>query len=291
MEKKVLSGRVVAKEIENRVRKDVEEFYNTTGKKPLLVTIMVGNNPASATYVKMKARACARVGIENNVITLPEDTTTENLINMIHELNGINRVSGILIQHPLPRTIDEAKCFDEIAIEKDIDGVNSASFGKMTMKGNAFGSATPQAIMDILDYYHIPVEGLHAVVVGRSPILGKPVSMMLLNKNATVTICHTKTQNIEAILKTADLVVAACGQPEFIKKEWLKDGVVLMDAGYNEGNVGDISKEAYEISSAYTPVPGGVGPVTIAEVLRNTMNAEWKKVLSNEKNFQKLNKY
>lgn len=283
MKKIILNGRIVSKKIEEQVQNEVQNFYDNTRKKPLLVTITVGDNPASETYIKMKSKACDRVGIKNNIIRLDENTTTEYLIQLIGVLNELNHVSGILIQHPLPKTIDEQKCFDTIAVTKDIDGVNSSSFGKMSMNGEAFCSATPQAIMDILDYYKIQVEGAHAVIVGRSPILGKPISMMLLNRNATVTICHTKTKNIDEILKTADLVVAACGQPEFIKKEWLKEGVVLIDAGYNKGNIGDISKEAYDIASAYTPVPGGVGPVTIAEVLKNTMAAELKKNLAKQK--------
>lgn len=289
MEAKILSGCNVAKSIEEETRMKVDQFYKEYGRVPVLVTIMVGNDESSKTYIRMKSKACERVNIQNEIMMIPEEgMTTEELLSIIQELNGKKYISGILIQHPLPKSIDEKRCFDAIALEKDIDGVNSNSFGKMAMNGTkaAFCSATPQAILDILDYYEIPISGKHAVVVGRSPILGKPVSMMLLNRDATVTICHTKTRHIDELLKSADIVVGACGSPEFIRKEWLKEGVVLLDAGYNPGNVGDISKDAYEIASAYTPVPGGIGPVTIAEVLHNTISAAYL-AEKKEKQYQK----
>ena len=277
MEAKILNGKVVSKELEESVRNRVSEYVEKYGKAPILATIIVGEDPGSKMYVKMKSKACDRVGIDNRVIALDDTITTEGLLSLIDELNNNEDVDGILIQHPLPRTIDEKLCFDAIALEKDIDGVNSKSFGAVTMGQDAFASATPSGIMEILKYYDIDVSGKHAVVVGRSPILGKPVSMLLLNSDATVTICHTKTKNIAEILKTADIVVAACGSPEFVQKDWLKEGVVIVDAGYNKGNIGDVSKEAYEIASAYTPVPGGVGPMTIAETLEHTITSAEKK--------------
>lgn len=274
MEQKILYGKPVASSIEEDVSKRISKIMNDYKDFPILATIVAGNDEASKTYVNMKSKACNRVGIYNKIIELRSDATTEDVLAIIDRLNNDESISGILVQHPLPREIDEQKCFNMILPKKDIDGVNSKSFGDVTMKQDAFPSATPAAIMDILSYYDVPTEGRHAVVVGRSPILGKPVSMMLLNKDATVTICHTKTKNLPYILKSADIVVAACGSPEFIKKEWLKEGVVIVDAGYNKGNIGDVSKDAYSIASAYTPVPGGVGPVTIAEVLKHTTEAK-----------------
>lgn len=273
MESKILNGKEVAKKIEENVQKRVTEYFDKYQESPTLVTIMVGDNPASQMYVKMKTNACKRVGINTEQINL-ENTTTEELLDIIETLNNNDEVSGILIQHPLPKGIDEQLCFNSISMKKDVDGVNSKSFGAMAMKEEAFASATPRGIMTILDHYQIPLEGKKAVVVGRSPILGKPISMMLLNKDATVTTCHSKTKDLDKTLQDADIVVAACGKPKFIKKEWLKEGVVIIDAGYNKGNIGDVDlEEASKIASYYTPVPGGVGPVTIATLLDQTMTA------------------
>ncbi len=272
MEKKVLKGKIVADKIKNDIKTRVDNAFKKYGEVPTLVTIMVGDDEGSKTYVRMKSNACKKLGIENKKIIL-EKSTTEELLKIIDELNMDDSVNGILIQHPLPRNIDESACFNAIDVVKDVDGVNTESFGHMTMKQDAFVSATPKAIMEILHHYDIDVSGKHAVVVGRSPILGKPVAMLLLNEDATVTICHTKTKNIDQILKTADIVVAACGQPKFIKEEWLKEGVTIIDAGYNKGNIGDVDPACYEKASAYTPVPGGVGPVTIAELLEQTVTS------------------
>ena len=226
----------------------------------------------------MKGNACRRVGIEPLKIELPESTTTDELAEKIRELAENENVHGILLQHPIPGQIDEQFCFNTIPVEKDVDGVNTESFGRMSMKLDAFKSATPLAIMTILKDYRIPIEGKEAVIVGRSPILGKPVAMMLLNENATVTICHSKTRNLADIVRRADIVVGAVGKPKFIQADWLKDDVVLIDAGYNEGNVGDIDLE-HSISkcSAYTPVPGGVGPMTIISLIRQTVESAEKR--------------
>ena len=215
--------------------------------------------------------------MESLKVDMPAATTTEELVEKIEELNRDERVHGILLQHPVPEHIDEQKCFNTISVEKDADGVNTDSFGRMTMKLDAFKSATPLSIMTILKAYNIEIAGKEAVVVGRSPILGKPVAMLLLNENATVTICHSKTKNLTEIVKRADIVVGAVGKPRFIKAEWVKDGAVLVDAGYNPGNIGDIDLEnAASKSSAYTPVPGGVGPMTITSLMRQTIEAAEK---------------
>lgn len=273
----ILNGTILAKEIEAELSLRVAKIKGKTGITPVLATILVGDNPASVTYVRMKGNACKRVGLESLKVEMPESTTTEELIAKIEELNHDGRVHGILLQHPVPGQIDEQKCFNTISVKKDVDGVNTDSFGRMTMKLDAFKSATPLSIMTILKHYGIEIAGREAVVVGRSPILGKPVAMLLLNENATVTICHSKTKNLPEIVRRADIVVGAVGKPRFIKAEWIKEGAVLVDAGYNPGNVGDIDIEnAAARSSAYTPVPGGVGPMTIISLMRQTVEAAEK---------------
>ena len=234
------------------------------GQAPILATILVGGDPASATYVKMKQNACKRIGMESTKVEMGEDTTTEQLLEKIHQLNANPDCHGILLQHPVPAQIDERACFDAIALEKDVDGVTCLGFGRMAMGEEAFGSATPQGIMRILEAYNIELSGKHAVVVGRSPILGKPMSLMLLNADATVTICHSRTKNLPDLIRQADILVGAVGRPEFIKAEWIKDGAVVVDAGYHPGGLGDIElAPLVDRASAYTPVPGGVGPMTI----------------------------
>lgn len=279
MQPVVLNGREVAKEIESGLVERINSLFEKHNKKPVLATILVGQDEASVTYIKMKKRACERVGIEFRDYLIEESVTTSELIALIETLNSDSDVNGILIQHPLPAHVDEQLCFDTISVCKDVDGVSSVSFGKMVNKQQAFVSATPLGIVKLLQYYNIEIEGKHAVIVGRSAILGKPVAMQLLNLNATVTICHSKTKNLDKILKTADIVVGAVGKPEFIKEEWLKNGVVLVDAGYNKGNIGDIdiNKSSYK-SFAYTPVPGGVGPMTIAMLLTQTVDSFEKRV-------------
>jgi methylenetetrahydrofolate dehydrogenase (NADP+)/methenyltetrahydrofolate cyclohydrolase len=222
----------------------------------------------------MKGNACNRVGMESLKVLLSEETTTDELLAEIDKLNGNPEVNGILLQHPVPKQIDERVCFDRIALDKDVDGVTCLGFGRMTMGEAAYGSATPAGIMTLIQHYEIPIEGKHAVVVGRSPILGKPMAMMLLNRNATVTICHSRTQDLPEIVQTADIVVGAVGRPEFIKGEWIKDGAVVLDAGYHPGGVGDVElSAAIDRCAAYTPVPGGVGPMTIATLITQTVQA------------------
>jgi methylenetetrahydrofolate dehydrogenase (NADP+)/methenyltetrahydrofolate cyclohydrolase len=273
----ILDGAKLAKEIEAELSARVAKIKEKTGITPVLATILVGNNPASVTYVRMKGNACKRVGLESLKVEMPESTTTDELVAKIEELNKDERVHGILLQHPVPEQIDEQKCFNTISVKKDVDGVNTDSFGRMTMKLNAYKSATPLSIMTILKCYNIEIAGKEAVVVGRSPILGKPVAMLLLNENATVTVCHSKTENLPEIVRRADIVVGAVGKPRFIKADWIKEGAVLVDAGYSPGNVGDIDLEnAAAKSSAYTPVPGGVGPMTITSLMRQTVEAAEK---------------
>ncbi len=261
----VLDGKALAAQWEQQLTERIAALKEKSGgKTPILATILVGADPASATYVKMKGNACRRIGMDSLAVEMSEETTTEQLLAKIDELNHNPDVHGILLQHPVPGQIDERACFDAIALEKDVDGVTCLGFGRMAMGEEAYGCATPKGIMRILELYNIDIEGKHAVVVGRSPILGKPMAMMLLQENATVTICHSRTQNLPELVKQADIIVGAVGKPEFIKGEWIKDGAVVVDAGYHPGGVGDIELEAVkDRAAAYTPVPGGVGPMTI----------------------------
>lgn len=271
----VLDGKSLARTIEAELAERVGAITRKTGGvKPILATILVGSDPASATYVKMKGNACERAGMASLRVMLPEATTTGELLAEIDRLNADPRVHGILLQHPVPAQIDERACFDRIALRKDVDGVTALGFGAMSMNEPAYGSATPAGIMRLLRHHGVDVEGRHAVVVGRSPILGKPVAMMLLNAHATVTICHSRTRGLPELIGLADIVVAAVGKPRFIKGDWIKSGAVVVDAGYHPGGVGDIDLTGgTERFSAYTPVPGGVGPMTIATLIAQTVEA------------------
>jgi methylenetetrahydrofolate dehydrogenase (NADP+)/methenyltetrahydrofolate cyclohydrolase len=245
-----------------------------SGITPVLATILVGDDPASETYVKMKGNACERIGMKSLKIVLPQNTSTDELLKTVNDLNNNDEVSGILLQHPTPSGINERACFDSINIEKDVDGVTSLGFGKMAMMEKAFGSCTPYGIMRLLNHYEIPLSGKHAVVIGRSPILGKPMAMMLLNANATVTICHSKTEDLPSVVAQADIVVGAVGIPKFIKSDWIKDNSIVVDAGYHPEKCGDIDLESLKDRCfAYTPVPGGVGPMTINTLLLQTIES------------------
>lgn len=275
-EKLILDGQKVANDVKEGLKPRIA-VLKEDGIIPSLATILVGDDPSSATYVRMKGNACERLGIHSQRIHLPKETTTDELLQTIHELNNDPTVHGILLQHPVPSHIDERAAFEAIALEKDVDGVTSWGYGQTALGFGLYPSCTPAAIVRIMKYYNIEAEGKHAVVVGRSPILGKPVSALLLNMNATVTTCHSRTVNLSEIVKQADIVVAAVGKPEFIKGNWLKEGAVVLDAGYNPGNVGDVEYEScYQKSSAITPVPGGVGPVTISMLLKHTVDAAEK---------------
>ena len=271
----ILDGKSLAQKTEAELSERVTALKQANNSQaPILATILVGSDPASGTYVKMKQNACKRIGMESIAVELPEETTTEQLLAKISELNTNPNCHGILLQHPVPKQIDERACFDAIAAEKDVDGVTCLGFGRMAMNEPAYGSATPQGIMRILEAYNIELSGKHAVVVGRSPIIGKPMALMLLNANATVTICHSKTQDLPQLIKQADILVGAVGRPEFIKAEWIKDGAVVVDAGYHPGGVGDIELAGViDRCAAYTPVPGGVGPMTINTLIFQSVAA------------------
>jgi methylenetetrahydrofolate dehydrogenase (NADP+)/methenyltetrahydrofolate cyclohydrolase len=277
MPSKILDGKALAQLAEEDIKSHVSTLKEN-GITPTLATILVGVDPASATYVKMKQNACARLGMDSIAVELSKETTTEELLEAIDKLNHDSNVHGILLQHPVPSQINERKCFDAIDVTKDVDGVTCTGFGQMTMGEEAFGSCTPAGIMRILEHYKIEISGKNAVVVGRSPILGKPMAMMLLNKNATVTICHSRTANLQEHIKNADILVGAVGVPRLIQKEWIKNGAVVIDAGYHpKEKCGDIDLQDIEsIASAHTPVPGGVGPMTINTLILNTLLAAQK---------------
>ena len=270
----IMDGKSLALSSEENLKIRVSNLREKKNFIPILATILVGSDPASATYVKMKGNACERIGMKSIKVELDSDTTTEELLSKINELNSNPKVHGILLQHPVPDQIDERLCFDAIDIKKDVDGVTCLGFGNMSMGEKAFGSCTPQGIMRLLHEYKIEIAGKHAVVVGRSPILGKPMAMMLLNENATVSICHSKTTNLKEHLIRADIIVGAVGIPKFIKSNWIKDGAVVIDAGYHPEKCGDIDLEGViDRCFAYTPVPGGVGPMTINTLILQTVEA------------------
>ena len=277
MQAKILDGKALAQIAELEIKTQVLDLKNK-GIIPTLATILIGVDPASTTYVKMKQNACARLGMESIAIELNKETSTQELLAEIERLNNDKNIHGILLQHPVPSQINERACFDEINVAKDVDGVTCIGYGQMTMGEPAYGSCTPSGIMRLLEHYKIEVSGKDAVVIGRSPILGKPMAMMLLNKNATVTICHSRTENLEAHIKAADIVVGAVGVPKLIKKSWIKNGAVVIDAGYHPvEKCGDIDLDGIEgTASAFTPVPGGVGPMTINTLILNTLLAAQK---------------
>lgn len=274
----ILDGKEVAQASTENLLVRVKKL-NGFGRAPKLVAVLVGDDPASSTYVNMKERACHSLGIETEIKRLSKDTSTTELIQIIIDLNHDEEVDGILLQHPVPNQIDEISCFNAIDIKKDVDGVTTQGFGNMSMGLDAFGSCTPLGIMRILDHYKINLEGINALVIGRSQILGKPMAAMLLNANATVTTAHSKTQNLMDNLKNYDLVVVAVGLPKFVSADDLKQGSILIDAGYHPTEkCGDVDMtNISNIVSAYTPVPGGVGPMTINTLMMNTIEAMEKK--------------
>ncbi len=270
----ILDGKALAKETEAALKIRVEALRARTGKAPILATILVGDDPASATYVKMKGSACERIGMQSLRVCMNKQTSTRELLDKIQELNDNPNIHGILLQHPVPHHINERAAFEAIDARKDVDGVTCLGFGRMALGEKAYGCATPAGIMTLLSHYNIPLAGKHAVIVGRSAILGKPMAMMLLAADCTVTICHSKTQNLSAFVSEADILVGAVGRPELIKTAWIKKGAVVVDAGYHPGGIGDIEKEGLDkVASAYTPVPGGVGPMTINTLIRNSVES------------------
>ncbi len=272
---KLMDGKALAGSILDRCRERVSAIVAKTGVQPCLATVLVGSDPASVTYTQMKRKRCEAVGMRSVKIELPESTMTEGLVAAIRDLGATKDIHGILLQHPSPKHIDERAAFEAIPAEKDVDGVTIHSFGTMAFAEpglRGFDSCTPGGMMRLLAHYGVAIEGKHAVVIGRSAILGKPMAMMLLANHATVTMCHSRTNDLPGLVKQADIVVAAVGRAAFVKGEWIKEGAVVLDAGYNEGNVGDVEFEsAAARARLITPVPGGVGPMTIATLIEQTV--------------------
>jgi methylenetetrahydrofolate dehydrogenase (NADP+)/methenyltetrahydrofolate cyclohydrolase len=271
---RLMDGRLVAAAIHEETTARAAAFAQRTGAAPCLAAVLIGDDPASVTYVAMKQRRCTSAGIDSRLVSLPSTTTTAEAVAAVQALSADASVHGILVQHPAPPHIDERSVFEAIDPAKDVDGVTLSSFASMAMGAPSFTSCTPAGIMRLLDAYRVELTGLHAVVLGRSPILGMPVSMLLLGRDATVTMCHSRTRDLPAVVRTADLVVAAVGRPRFVRGDWLRPGAVVIDAGYNPGNIGDVAfDEAVERARLITPVPGGVGPTTIAMLLEQTVAA------------------
>ncbi len=267
----ILDGKAVAKSVLEKCANRVEKIKSQTGITPALATVLVGKDPASATYVKMKARRCESVGMKSIRVELPEPTDTDRLVAQITDLGNDAQVHGILLQHPVPDHIDERVAFEAIRPEKDVDGVTIHSFGAMAFDLTGLCTCTPAGMMRLLHEYDAPIKGKHAVVIGRSPIVGKPMAMMLLAEHATVTICHSRTQNLSDVVRMGDIVVVAVGKPNFVQGDWIKPGAIVLDAGYNAGNVGDVDFDAAaDRASMITPVPGGIGPMTIAMLIDQT---------------------
>lgn len=272
----LLNGKEVSKKIKNDLKQDVESLKEK-GVTPGLAVVIVGDNPASESYVSSKQRACEALGIFSKKYALDASETEENLLTLIEALNTDPDIHGILVQLPLPKHMDEIKVIQAINPKKDVDGFHPVSAGKLLIGQKGFKPCTPFGIIKLLDYYNIDVEGMHAVVMGRSNIVGKPIAMMLLERNATVTICHSKTENVDEILKQADLLVVAIGRPFYISSDVVKKGAIVVDVGINrvqDGLVGDVDFKSVKNKAKYiTPVPGGVGPMTIAMLMANTVQA------------------
>jgi methylenetetrahydrofolate dehydrogenase (NADP+)/methenyltetrahydrofolate cyclohydrolase len=272
-----MNGTQLANDILARTAARAADFLARTGARPCLATVIVGDDPASVTYVRMKENRSQRVGIESRHTSIPSTASTLDVVGAITRLSGDPTVHGILLQHPSPPQVDEAAAFEAIIPGKDVDGVTMHSFAAMGLGRPGFVSCTSGGIIRLLDTYGVELPGAHAVVIGRSPILGKPVGMLLLGRDATVTYCHSKTRELPSIVRAADIVVAAVGRPKFVKGDWLSPGVVVIDAGYNPGNVGDVDfEEAVEPARLITPVPGGVGPMTIALLMEQTVDAAFQ---------------
>jgi methylenetetrahydrofolate dehydrogenase (NADP+)/methenyltetrahydrofolate cyclohydrolase len=271
---RLMDGTAVSRALLAEVAQRADQFTDKARRHPCLAAVLVGEDPASVAYVKMKRARCEKTGIDSRLVRLPATASTAEVVGAVHELSEDPTVDGILVQHPVPAHVDERQVFEAIAPAKDVDGVTMHSFAAMAFGLPGPVSCTPGGITRLLHAYDVELAGKHAVVIGRSPILGKPVGMLLLERDATVTYCHSHTQGLPEIVQSADLVVAAVGRPRFVRGDWLKPGAVVIDAGYNAGNIGDVAfDEALAKASLLTPVPGGVGPMTIAVLLDQTVVA------------------
>jgi methylenetetrahydrofolate dehydrogenase (NADP+)/methenyltetrahydrofolate cyclohydrolase len=273
---KIISGKEISALVRADLKKEVDQL-KAQGTTPGLAVILVGEDPASQTYVKNKEKACLELGIHSEVYRVPKDTTQEQVLKMVSDLNGRPEIHGILVQLPLPDHIEENAVIHEIKLEKDVDGFTPVNVGNLLIGGECFVPCTPNGIMELLDRTGVQLKGKTAVVVGRSNIVGKPVAILLLQRHATVTICHSRTADLPGVCRTADVLIVAVGKPEMVKGDWVKEGAVVIDVGVNRVGdklVGDVEFEtAKERASAITPVPGGVGPMTITMLMKNTIAA------------------
>ncbi len=273
----LIDGKKVAKEIRDAIGREVEQLKAKSGKVPGLATVLVGEDPASAVYVSSKNKICKELGFISLEHILPQDTREKDLLALIEELNSNEAISGILVQLPLPKHIDSIKILEAIDPAKDVDGFHPVSMGRLMMGTAVLAPCTPSGIIEMLDRYDVEIEGKHAVVLGRSNIVGKPVAMLLLHRNATVTLCHSRTRDLPEVTRTADILITAVGKPKMVTGEMVKQGAVVIDVGINRVDgklVGDVAFDEVEPkASLITPVPGGVGPMTIAMLMQNTLKA------------------
>ncbi len=274
----IIDGKLVSKSLREKIKNSVDEFATKYGYAPGLAVILVGNDPASAVYVRNKHKACLEVGINSFQIEMPADTSEEDLLSKIHELNSDPAVHGILVQLPLPRGINESHIIDSISPVKDVDAFHPENVGKIMIGNYNFLPCTPAGVIALLDFYGIEVEGKRCVVVGRSNIVGKPMALLLLERNGTITVAHSRTRDLCSLTKEADILVAAVGKPHFITAEMVKPGAVVVDVGINRLENGKLTgdvdfEEVSKVTSFITPVPGGVGPMTITMLLQNTLKA------------------
>ncbi|HIB42879.1 MAG TPA: bifunctional methylenetetrahydrofolate dehydrogenase/methenyltetrahydrofolate cyclohydrolase FolD [Nitrospina sp.] len=273
----IIDGKRVASQIKENIVAEVRSLKQKTGKTPGLAVVLVGDDHASAVYVRTKNKTCKNLGFQSFENILPANTSESTLLGLIDELNKDERVSGILVQLPLPSHISSYKILEAINPQKDVDGFHLENIGRLVTGNATFKPCTPEGIIQLLDHYKVDVEGKNAVVLGRSNIVGKPISLLLLERNATVTICHSRTKNLSAITKLADILIAAIGKPNFVTADMVKDDVVIIDVGINRVNdklIGDVDYQSVsKKASLITPVPGGVGPMTIAVLMANTLQA------------------
>ena len=277
----IISGKLVSAEVRKNLTNEISAFEKETGVKPGLAVILVGNDPASAVYVRNKHKGCLEVGINSYEITMPEETSEEELIAKINQLNDDKNVHGILVQLPLPKHICEDNVINAISPDKDVDAFHPANVGKIVIGKYDFLPCTPAGVMELLKFYNVAISGKECVVIGRSNIVGKPMALLLLAENGTVTVCHSRTKDLAEVAKRADILVVAIGKANFVGKDMVKPGAVVIDVGINrlpDGKLcGDVNYEEVEpIASMITPVPGGVGPMTITMLLKNTLTAAKK---------------
>eukprot|EP01120_Amphizonella_sp_Union-15-10_P004207 TRINITY_DN14840_c0_g1_i1.p1 TRINITY_DN14840_c0_g1~~TRINITY_DN14840_c0_g1_i1.p1 ORF type:complete len:320 (+),score=71.30 TRINITY_DN14840_c0_g1_i1:82-960(+) len=278
---KYISGNAIAKIVREELKLQIEKLVSSGNKPPGLGAILVGQRTDSATYVRMKERACKEIGMRIEIKRFPEETSEAQILDTVYQFNEDKTIHGILVQLPLPPHMDVTKILDAVSYDKDVDGFHTVNVGLLAMRGRTpkFVPCTPKGCLELLKRSNVEIKGKNAVVLGRSNTVGIPMSLLLLEENATVTICHSNTVDIPSFTRNADILVAAIGQAEMVKKEWIKPGATVIDVGINtdpSGNgklVGDVARDAVEVAGKITPVPGGVGPMTVAMLLKNTVDS------------------